>query len=374
MPEVYEELDLELKDEEWPFEYTDHDRLIARAVLFDGEGRFWFVRARRDDDFGKATLIETSGGGVEKGETPETAVLRELREELGAEAEIVCRIGTVRDCYNLIHRHNINNYFLCRALSFGESALTKDEKEDFHLAPLRLSYEEAEAEYMERAETPIGRLIAKRELPVLRRAKEILDGAGRIRINGRISYIEAGEVPLSADIGIIEDGEKIWLFDVGEGERRIRSLTGRYSIVLSHFHRDHIGNLEKLDADELFVSKETYRHVKAGTVVTEAVSFGDIRIFPLPSSHAKGCLGLEVGEGYAFVGDALYGKEKDGILIYNAQLLKELIDTLSALRAPRLLESHRKGFVRSKEDALKELKEIYGMRVKNDPEIRIPLN
>ena len=28
----------------------------------------FFVRAERDDDFGKATLIERAGGGVEEGE------------------------------------------------------------------------------------------------------------------------------------------------------------------------------------------------------------------------------------------------------------------------------------------------------------------
>ena len=164
-----------LEDTGWPFEYTDHDRIIARAVVFDGEGFLYFVRAYRDDDFGKATLIETSGGGVEEGESPEDAVKRELREELGAEVRIICRIGTVSDYYNLIHRHNINNYFLCEALSFGEKHLTEDETEDFHLSTLRLTYGEALSEYELRRETAIGRLIANREVPVIIRAKEILD-------------------------------------------------------------------------------------------------------------------------------------------------------------------------------------------------------
>ena len=57
------ELYLELRDEEWPYEYTDHDRIIARAIIFDDDGFFYFVRAERDDDFGRATLIETSGRG-----------------------------------------------------------------------------------------------------------------------------------------------------------------------------------------------------------------------------------------------------------------------------------------------------------------------
>ena len=172
------EIALHLQDDEWPFEYTDHDRQIVRAVVFDDCGCFYFVRAVRDDDFGKATLIETSGGGVESGEDLNTAIIRELKEELGVDARILCKIGVIEDYYNLIHRHNINNYYLCRAVEFGDKNLTKDEVESFHLSTLALSYDEAIREYEKRADTPLGRLIARRELPVLRQAKNILDELG----------------------------------------------------------------------------------------------------------------------------------------------------------------------------------------------------
>ena len=134
---------INLDDNEWPFTYTDHDRIIARAIVFDDDGFFYFVRAQRDDEFGKATLIETSGGGVEPGEDLESAIKRELMEELGANVDVVCQIGVVSDYYNLIHRHNINNYFLCKAKSFGTKHLTFDEINDFHLSTLSLTYEEA---------------------------------------------------------------------------------------------------------------------------------------------------------------------------------------------------------------------------------------
>lgn len=170
------ELTLHLQDEEWPFTYIDHDREIVRAIVFDDEGCFYFVRAERDDDFGRATLIETSGGGVEKGEDLLAAIERELKEELGARVEILCKIGVVSDYYNLIHRHNINNYYLCKVLSFGEKNLMQDEIEEFHLSTLKLAYEEAIDEYERCACTKIGRLVANRELPILRQARKILDG------------------------------------------------------------------------------------------------------------------------------------------------------------------------------------------------------
>ena len=169
------ELLISLSDDQWPYEYIDHDRTVARAIVYDEEENFYFIRAHRNDIFGDVTIIETSGGGVESGEDLTATIVRELKEELGVEVDVVCKIGVVSDYYNLIHRHNINNYFLCKVKSFGDKNLTKEEMDDFHLSTLRLSYEEACKEYEYRANTKLGKLISNRELPILHRAKEILD-------------------------------------------------------------------------------------------------------------------------------------------------------------------------------------------------------
>ena len=168
-------IEINLRDEEWEYKGVTHDREIVRAIVFDDAGYFHFVRVDRDDDFGKAVYIETAGGGVENGENFDTAILRELNEELGASVEIVCKIGIVSDYYNMIHRHNINNYYLCKVISFGETHMTEDEINSFHLSKVKLTYEEAVAEYEKCCETPIGRIVCNRELPILKRAKEILD-------------------------------------------------------------------------------------------------------------------------------------------------------------------------------------------------------
>jgi hypothetical protein len=60
-------------------------------------------------------------------------------------------------------------------LSFGEKNLTKDEIESFHLSTLKLTFDDAVKEYEKCSDTKIGRLVANRELPVLRRAKQIIE-------------------------------------------------------------------------------------------------------------------------------------------------------------------------------------------------------
>lgn len=216
-----------------------------------------------------------------------------------------------------------------------------------------------------------------------------------IRINGTVSYIESTNDPLSAEVGVIRGREKIWLYDVGnsgESREEIRNLispaqdTGRTpspllssgselpcSVVLSHFHPDHIGNLAGLpDPLELYVGGNTWKYTKKGIAVTGDLYLEDgcaLHLFPLPSTHAKGSLGLEVDGEYAFLGDGLYPGRKGGRAVYNAQFLKEGIDVLKSLKAHTFLLSHRDPFAQGREETIRELEEIYSRREANQPYI-----
>lgn len=193
-----------------------------------------------------------------------------------------------------------------------------------------------------------------------------------IVISDKISYRECTNDPLSADIGIVRAESGIWLYDVGNDVRNLEGLNGEYNVVLSHFHLDHVGSLEKLNVQALYVSRETQKHVSLqGVIVEEDLYVGNLHVFPLCSSHAKGSLGLEVDEAYAFVGDALYCKSKEGHYCYNAQLLLEEINKLKSLKATWLLASHHPGLMRRKDEVITELEEIYAKRVQGNSEIMI---
>ena len=192
-----------------------------------------------------------------------------------------------------------------------------------------------------------------------------------VKINDKISYIPSSLEPLSADIGIIKDND-LWLYDVGCGLDKIEELKGKYNVVISHFHNDHLDNINNIDINNLYVSKETYKHLKPEVInktnviiVSNLISIGSIKIFPLPSSHSKGSLALEVDNEYTFIGDSAYGNYKNNRCIYNIQNLKEEIDLLKSLNSKYLLTSHFDGFIRNKNDVILELLKLYDKKSKN---------
>ncbi len=58
-------------------------RSASRVLCFNGEGQLLLIRASDPADRAKPSWWELPGGGIEPGESPQDAIVRELREEAG---------------------------------------------------------------------------------------------------------------------------------------------------------------------------------------------------------------------------------------------------------------------------------------------------
>lgn len=111
----------------------------------------------------------------------------------------------------------------------------------------------------------------------------------------QITYLTPTEIPLSSNVVLIEGSHALWVYDVGS-------------------HPDHIANLSQIPCAEIYQGKNTFRYTRKGTIVEKAVFIDDgsmqLQLFPVPSSHAKGSLALEVNHTWCFLGDAVYATQK----------------------------------------------------------------
>jgi len=86
--------------------------LVAAAALIDADGRV--LIAERPSGKSMAGLWEFPGGKVEPGETPEAALIRELREELGIETRASCLAPLSFVSHGYEDFHLLMPLFACR--------------------------------------------------------------------------------------------------------------------------------------------------------------------------------------------------------------------------------------------------------------------
>jgi len=86
--------------------------LVSAVALVDPDGRV--LLARRPEGKAMAGLWEFPGGKVEPGETPEAALIRELREELGIDTEESCLAPLTFASHAYDDFHLLMPLFVCR--------------------------------------------------------------------------------------------------------------------------------------------------------------------------------------------------------------------------------------------------------------------
>ena len=86
--------------------------LVSAVALIDPDGRV--LLAQRPEGKSLAGLWEFPGGKVDPGETPEAALIRELREELGIETKASCLAPLTFASHSYDDFHLLMPLFACR--------------------------------------------------------------------------------------------------------------------------------------------------------------------------------------------------------------------------------------------------------------------
>ncbi|UAK23006.1 (deoxy)nucleoside triphosphate pyrophosphohydrolase [Sphingomonas nostoxanthinifaciens] len=85
---------------------------VVAVALVDADGRVCVQQ--RPEGKPMAGLWEFPGGKIEPGETPEAALIRELREELGIDTEAACLAPATFASAPLGERHLLLMLYVCR--------------------------------------------------------------------------------------------------------------------------------------------------------------------------------------------------------------------------------------------------------------------
>lgn len=89
--------------------------LVAACALVDADGRVLITQ--RPEGKSLAGLWEFPGGKVEPGETPEEALIRELREEVGVETQVACLAPLTFASHTYEKFHLLMPLYVCRRFS-----------------------------------------------------------------------------------------------------------------------------------------------------------------------------------------------------------------------------------------------------------------
>ena len=86
--------------------------IVAACALIDADGRV--LISRRPDGKSLAGLWEFPGGKLESGESPETCLVRELREELGISVKPACLAPLTFASHPYENFHLLMPLYVCR--------------------------------------------------------------------------------------------------------------------------------------------------------------------------------------------------------------------------------------------------------------------
>ena len=161
-------------------------------------------------------------------------------------------------------------------------------------------------------------------------------------ISERIMYLPATNNPLSADVYFIEGDKYCYIYDVGNNnisKQYINEVNKEKSVILSHYHKDHIGNIEFINFQNLYVGKNTYEKIGKGSIVEDIITINDgvkIEVIPCISPHTDGSLIVNVDNEYTLIADLYFTRPP-----FDDEKAIRMIETLRNIDTEYFVISHQ---------------------------------
>lgn len=182
-------------------------------------------------------------------------------------------------------------------------------------------------------------------------------------IGNRIEYLPAENDPLSADVYCIEGDQYCYVYDVGNDDRSlqyINQLNRERVIILSHYHKDHTGNIEGIHYRNLYVGKKTYEAIGKGVVVEDKFTINDgvkIDVIHCTSPHTDGSLIVTIDNEYTLIADLYFTRPP-----FEREKAIKMIETLRDIDTKYFVISHQENEkVVPKDKLITELSVYFGL-------------
>ena len=180
-------------------------------------------------------------------------------------------------------------------------------------------------------------------------------------IGNRIKYLPATNEPLSADVYFIDGNKYCYIYDVGNNENSlqyINQLGKEKVVILSHYHKDHTGNIADLYYRDLYVGKKTYESIGKGIIVEDKLTINDgvkIEIAHCISPHTDGSLIITVDNEYTLIADLYFTRPP-----FDKAKALNMIESLKMIDTKHFVISHQEDEkVIPKEKLISELTDYF---------------
>lgn len=162
-----------ISDSDFGLTAQDHSnfglRRAARAVVMDDNGRILMIHVTKYDYY------KCPGGGIQDGESNESALAREMSEEGGCKGDIIAEIGLIQEIRGKYNLEQVSYIYLVKMTALGNNNLEQDEKDDGFEVVWFDNINEAISALEKVKQTQYGEMfMAKRELITLYAAEKVI--------------------------------------------------------------------------------------------------------------------------------------------------------------------------------------------------------